>query len=73
MVDMDMFARPWVPNICITSLSLKTWRSGYFFREACWAPVENRNFTLSKEKNHGWLGYIEEYTSQSYRDYNKLL
>ena len=31
MVDMDIFARPWFRNICITSLSLKTWRLGYFF------------------------------------------
>ena len=28
---------------------------------------------LSHEKNPGWLGYIGDYTTQWYRDYNKLL
>ena len=57
------FARPWIRNICITSLSLKTW---IIFREACWAPVENRNFNLSKETKHAWLGYIGEYISANH-------
>ena len=26
---------------------------------------------LSSEKNPGWLGYIGDYTTQLYRDYNK--
>ena len=28
---------------------------------------------LSNEKNTGWLGYIGDYTTQLYRDYNKPL
>ena len=28
---------------------------------------------LSNEKNLGWLGYIGDYTTQLYRDYNKPL
>ena len=28
---------------------------------------------LSHEKNPGWLGYIGDYTTQLYRDYNKPL
>ena len=28
---------------------------------------------LSNEKNIGWLGYIGDYTTQLYRDYNKPL
>ena len=28
---------------------------------------------LSNEKNPGWLGYIGDYTTQLYRDYNKPL
>ena len=28
---------------------------------------------LSNEKNLGWLGYIWDYTTQLYRDYNKPL
>ena len=28
---------------------------------------------LNNEKNPGWLGYIEDYTTQVYRDYNKPL
>ena len=28
---------------------------------------------LSNEKNPGWLGYIEDYTTQLYRDMNKPL
>ena len=28
---------------------------------------------LSQEKNPGWLGYIGDYTTQLYRDYNKPL
>ena len=32
------------------------------------------NFTqVSNEKNLGWLGYIGDYTTQLYRDYNKPL
>ena len=27
---------------------------------------------LSHEKNPGWLGYIGDYTTQLYRDYNKV-
>ena len=28
---------------------------------------------LSNEKNSGWLGYIGDYTTQLYRDFNKPL
>ena len=28
---------------------------------------------LSHEKNPGWLGYIGDYTTQLYRDYNRPL
>ena len=28
-------------------------------------------YQLSHEKHPGWLGYIGDYTSQLYRDYNK--
>ena len=28
---------------------------------------------LSNEKNPGWLGYIGDYTTQVYMDYNKPL
>ena len=28
---------------------------------------------MSHEKNPGWLGYIRDYTTQLYRDYNKPL
>ncbi len=28
---------------------------------------------VSNEKNLGWLGYIGDYTTQLFRDYNKLL
>ena len=28
---------------------------------------------MSNEKNLGWLGYIGDYTTQLYRDYNKPL
>ena len=28
---------------------------------------------LSHEKNRGWLGYIGDYTTQLYRDYDKPL
>ncbi len=28
---------------------------------------------LSNEKKPGWLGYIGDYTTQLYRDYNKPL
>ena len=28
---------------------------------------------LSNEKNLGWLGYVGDYTTQLYRDYNKPL
>ena len=28
---------------------------------------------MSHEKNPGWLGYIGDYTTQIYRDYNKPL
>ena len=28
---------------------------------------------MSNEKNPGWLGYIGDYTTQLYRDYNKPL
>ena len=28
---------------------------------------------VSHEKNPGWLGYIRDYTTQLYRDYNKSL
>ena len=31
------------------------------------------NYHLSNEKNLGWLGYIGDYTTQLYRDYNKPL
>ena len=27
---------------------------------------------LSSDQNHGWLGYIGDYTTQLYRDYNEL-
>ena len=30
-------------------------------------------FQMSNEKNPGWLGYIGDYTTQLYRDYNKPL
>ncbi len=33
----------------------------------------NWNSQLSNEKNPGWLGYIGDYTTQLYRDYNKPL
>ncbi len=32
-----------------------------------------RCYHMSNENNPGWLGYIEDYTTQSYRDYNKPL
>ena len=35
--------------------------------------LEVRNQQLSNEKNLGWLGYIGDYTTQLYRDYNKPL
>ena len=28
---------------------------------------------MSNEKNPGWFGYIGDYTTQLYRDYNKPL
>ena len=28
---------------------------------------------MSNEKNAGWLGYVGDYTTQVYRDYNKPL
>ena len=31
------------------------------------------NHQLSNEKNPGWLSYIEDYTTQVYRDYYKPL
>ena len=31
------------------------------------------NIELSNEKNLGCLGYVEDYTTQLYRDHNKLL
>ena len=30
-------------------------------------------FQLSNEKNPGWLGYLGDYTTQLYGDYNKPL
>ena len=29
------------------------------------------SFQMSNEKKPGWLGYIVDYTTQVYRDYNK--
>ena len=29
--------------------------------------------SMSNEKHPGWLGYIGDYTTQVYRDYNKPL
>ena len=40
------------------------------FLEAREISGENQ---LSNEKNLGWLGYIGDYTTQLYRDYNKPL
>ena len=35
-----------------------------------WFLLRNQ---MSHEKNPGWLGYIGDYTTQLYRDYNKPL
>ena len=35
--------------------------------------AETLIFHVSHEKNPGWLGYIRDYTTQLYRDYNKPL
>ena len=36
------------------------------------SPAGGKNH-VSNEKNLGWLGYIGDYTTQLYRDYNKPL
>ena len=54
---------------------------GIFHGHVCFAgvvtfTVQATEFSenhLSHEKNPGWLGYIGDYTTQLYRDYNKLL
>ena len=35
--------------------------------------VKQQCFPMGKEKNPGWLGYLGDYTTQLYRDYNKPL
>ena len=35
--------------------------------------IQLSKIQLSNEKNPGWLGYIGDYTTQVYRDYNKAL
>ena len=35
--------------------------------------MECNLFHLSSVQNPGWLGYIRDYTTQRYRDYNKPL
>ena len=37
------------------------------------AFVSRGDFYMSHEKNPGWLGYIGDYTTQLYRDYNRPL
>ena len=34
--------------------------------------IDSQN-PMSNEKNPGWLGYIADYTTQVYRDYNRPL
>ena len=36
-------------------------------------PGEDRINTIEQWKNLGWLGYIGDYTTQLYMDYNKPL
>ena len=35
-----------------------------------WLALSDQS-DVSHEKNPGWLGYIGDYTTQLYRDYNK--
>ena len=35
--------------------------------------TDTQKAQMSNEKNLGWLGYIGDYTTQLYRDYNKPL
>ena len=39
----------------------------------CEGNVITESLHLSNEKNPGWLGYVGDYTTQLYRDYNKPL
>ena len=42
-------------------------------KEEAMGDKNGLNSHLSNEKNLGWLGYIRDYTTQLYRDYNKPL
>ena len=35
-------------------------------------PESSQPNQLSNEESPGWLGYIGDYTTQVYRDYNKI-
>ena len=41
------------------------------FQKKC--PFYLFDFQVSNEKKHGWLGFIGDYTTQLYWDYNKPL
>ena len=57
-------------NVCDGYLHVSTRDSG--LRRFFW--IQNFKVAdLSNEKNLGWLGYIGDYTTQLYRDYNKPL
>ena len=55
------------------------WRCVAQWLQLCLFAIEVASFILrgsgylSNEKKSGWLGYIRDYTTQSYRDYSKLL
>ena len=64
-------------------IQLNSWMSRCRFRCCACRVLCNKSlrwlvfrmvvYLLGNEKNLGWLGYIGDYTTQLYRDYNKTL